>query len=443
MAKTGVRVEFANAARSRKRKLDPDPGFSKRKPGSGPGVPPRRKPIGLALAGGGPFGAIYEIGALMALQESLEGIDFHDLDVYVGVSAGGFLAAALANGIPIADIYALFIGDERSEGLPPALFMRPALREYLKRALSVPPLLASGAWAYARRPFSSSLLESLAPLGRAVPTGLFESEAIHDYLEQVFSQPGRSNDFRSLGHKLYLVATDLDTGESVSFGRPGHDHVPISKAVQASAALPGLFAPVAIGGRSFVDGALRKTLHASEALDDGASLVLCVNPLVPYDARLAEEKGEGRDRLVEGGLPLVLSQTFRAILHSRMAVGLAQYRARYPRSDVLLFEPGREDREAFFTSIFSYATRRKVCEHAYRRTRRDLLKRRYELEPALARHGIRLRVDVLQDDTRRLAPPRSAAWQLWPAGARLPGAASELRDVLVDLKRWLGTAPTA
>jgi NTE family protein len=409
--------------------------------------PPRRKPVGLALAGGGPFGAIYEIGALMALQESLEGIDFHDLDVYVGVSAGSFLTAALANGIPVSEIHALFIGDERADRLPPGVFMRPALREYLQRALSIPPLLASGAWAYARRPFSSSLLESLAALGRAVPTGLFESEAIHDYLAGVFSQPGNTNDFRSLrrsdgtARKLYLVATDLDTGESVSFGRPGRDHVPISRAVQASAALPGLFPPVAIDGRFFVDGALRKTLHASEALDDGARLVICVNPLVPYDARLAEEKGEGHDHLVEGGLPRVLSQTFRAILHSRMTVGLKQYRARYRGADVLLFEPGREDREAFFTNIFSYATRRKVCEHAYRRTRRDLLKRRYELEPVLARHGIRLRLDVLQDGQRRLASSRRAAYSLWPAGARLPGAASELRDTLVDLKRWLGTVP--
>ena len=58
-----------------------------------------RPRIGLALAGGGPLGAIYEIGALAALSESLEGVDFNDIDVYVGVSAGGFIAAGLANGI--------------------------------------------------------------------------------------------------------------------------------------------------------------------------------------------------------------------------------------------------------------------------------------------------------------------------------------------------------
>ena len=59
-------------------------------------APPR---IGLALAGGGPLGAVYEIGALCALQEALAGIDFTRLQHYVGVSAGGFIAAGLANGI--------------------------------------------------------------------------------------------------------------------------------------------------------------------------------------------------------------------------------------------------------------------------------------------------------------------------------------------------------
>jgi predicted acylesterase/phospholipase RssA len=55
--------------------------------------------IGLALAGGGPEGAIYEIGALRALDEALEGIDFTDVPIYVGVSAGAFIGACLANGL--------------------------------------------------------------------------------------------------------------------------------------------------------------------------------------------------------------------------------------------------------------------------------------------------------------------------------------------------------
>ena len=51
------------------------------------------------MAGGGPVGAVYELGALRALEESVDGLRLHHLDVYVGVSAGAFVAASLANGI--------------------------------------------------------------------------------------------------------------------------------------------------------------------------------------------------------------------------------------------------------------------------------------------------------------------------------------------------------
>jgi predicted acylesterase/phospholipase RssA len=213
----------------------------------------RRRPrIGLALAGGGPFGAIYEIGALIALEECLDGLDLTRLDCYVGVSAGSFIAAALANGIPITQIYRLFIAGARGRGaLTPELFMRPALREYLRRARSLVPLAARSAWRYARHPLSRSPFEALAALGGALPTGIFDNEKIHEYLASVFSQPGHSNDFRKLRRRLYLVATDLDSGESVSFGRPGQDRVPISRAVQASAGEParGARGPAPLAGR--------------------------------------------------------------------------------------------------------------------------------------------------------------------------------------------------
>ena len=69
----------------------------------------------MALAGGGPLGAIYEVGALMALSEALDGFDFNDLDAYVGVSAGSFIAAGLAGGLSPAYLYRMFIDSEEAE----------------------------------------------------------------------------------------------------------------------------------------------------------------------------------------------------------------------------------------------------------------------------------------------------------------------------------------
>jgi predicted acylesterase/phospholipase RssA len=358
---------------------------------------------GLALAGGGPLGAIYEIGALLALDEVLVGLDLANCDVYVGVSSGGFIAAGLANGLTPRAMYEMFIESEAADDrFEPEVLLRPAFAEYGRRISTLPGLLVSATQQYLKGARSHGFFESFQQLTRALPTGIFDNSAIGAYLTRLFSVPGRTDDFRRLRHKLFLVATDLDSGEAVPFGAPGFDDVPISRAVLASAALPGLFPPVEINGRHYVDGALVKTLHASVALREGAKLVLCINPLVPFNADTATSPKEDRKRLVNAGLPTVLSQTFRAIIHSRMHVGIARYRNEFPDADVVLFEPSRDDAEIFFANVFSYADRRRLSEHAYQQTRIELRRRRDELKPILARHGITLDEAVLADRHRTL-----------------------------------------
>ena len=401
-----------------------------------------RPRIGIALAGGGPLGAIYEIGVLSALAESLQGFDFNDAEVYVGVSAGSFIAAGLANGYTPQALSRLFIEDAHSEDrFDPALLLRPALREYARRIASLPPLAAEAAWVYLTRP--GNALGALERLGRALPTGLFDGGEIDRYLSRIFAGPGRTNDFRKLRQRLYIVATELDTGESVAFGGPGVDHVPISRAVQASSALPGLFPPAEIGGHYFVDGALRKTLHASVALAHGVDLLICVNPLVPYYARrhsLGEAGRRRRDhhleKLVEGGLPVVLAQTYRAIIHSRLDAGMERYKTAYPDTDIVLFEPNRSDADMFFTNLFSYSGRHRLCEHAYQKMRRELWERRHELAPRLARHGIVIDVAALRDEKRTLVRSlrRSRQYRIDSAARQTARALSHTLD---DLQRWL------
>jgi NTE family protein len=400
--------------------------------------------VGLALAGGGPLGGIYEVGALLALTDSLDGIDFSDLDVYVGVSSGGFVAAALANGISPTQMYRLFIDDGADAALTPQVFLRPALSEFAHRAASVPWLVARATLQWLRDPFRHGLMESLATLAHAVPTGMFDNRSIGDFLRRLFAASGRTDDFRKLGRKLFLVATNLDTGASVTFGEPGRDHVPISIAIEASAALPGLFPPVRIGGEYFVDGALNKTLHASVALDEGVDLLLCVNPLVPFDASGAGRNGHLTVRkLSQGGLPIVLSQTFRAIIHSRMKVGMDKYKRQYPHADVVLFEPDREDADMFFASIFSYAQRKRICDAAYRKTRQNLADRAAILGPQLAKHGIALRPDRLADRGRRVTDALTDARPLHVgkrAKSEVRQTTRDLAHTLDHLERWLAGA---
>ena len=363
-----------------------------------------RSKVGLALAGGGPEGSIYEIGAVRALDEALDGIDFNDLHIYVGVSAGAFISSCLANNLSTAQMCRAIVKHEPGEHpFVPETFLSPAVGEFMRGGVKVPKLFLEGLWEVIKHPRDRRLHEPLLRLARALPVGIFRSDPLRKYLERIFSKPGRSDDFRKLARRLVVVATDLDSGRPVRFGEPGLDHIPISRAVQASTALPGLYPPVDIDGRHYVDGVLLKTVHASVALDAGADLVLCVNPIVPVDTIRSVELGiMRRGRLTDRGLPTVLAQTFRTIIHSRMGAGLSAYETRYTDRDVLVFEPRRDDYNMFFSNVFSFSNRKSVCEHAYRSTRRKLWRNRRRLEPVLARHGIRLRTDVLEDPERDL-----------------------------------------
>ncbi len=393
--------------------------------------------IGLALAGGGPLGAIYEIGALCALEESVHGLNLNALDGYVGVSAGGFIAAGLANGMSPRSLCTAFIenSSNRRDTLDPTLFVRPAWREFGRRTRALPGLLVQAAYQAVRG--GGSVLSAVERIGRALPTGLFSNAPLEAAMQRLLAAPGRTNDFRQLQRRLVLVATDLDSGKAAPFGLPGWDHVPISRAIAASAALPGLYPPVDIGGRWYVDGALKKTLHASVLLEMPLDLVICLNPLVPFDASLSSRhrvlsSGEPRiPRLVEGGLPVVLSQTFRSLIHSRLELGMKGYEHSHPQTDVLLFEPDHRDPEMFLANTFSYAQRRRLAEHAYQRTRADLRSRRSTLREQLGRHGLSLNEAALDDTTRTLVRKRPQVRN------RSALALRRLDEVLDDLDRAL------
>ncbi len=392
----------------------------------------RAPKIGLAIAGGGPIGGMYELGALRALDEALDGLDLTRLDSYVGISSGAFLAAGLANRLDIEEMCRAFItGDSDDLEFRAEDFLRPAFGEYARRIAGLPRLAMD--WSRSLLPGATRA----ALFGGAVPTGVFDNRGVERFLAEVFSRRGRSNDFRALEAALHVVAVDLDSGEAALFGSGDLAAVPISRAVQASAALPGLYPPVRIGGRDYVDGALRRTMHASVLLERDIDLMLGLNPLVPYTDRptgTARRKRRSRP-LTDGGLPAVLSQTFRTLLQSRMQVGLAKYAQQYPDVDQLVFEPGDGASELFFLNAFSFSTRHRVCALGYRQTLDDLCNRAAELEPVLGAHGIGLRLEILADVDRTLLdglPPRRT---------RRTETTARLHRALDDVERLIDMPP--
>jgi predicted acylesterase/phospholipase RssA len=218
---------------------------------------------------------------------------------------------------------------------------------------------------------------------------------------------------------------DLDSGEAVAFGEPGWREVPISRAVQASTALPGLYRPVRIGERDYVDGGVKKTAHINRAIAHGASLVVCINPIVPLRNDLLE--GPLRGHLSAKGVTYVLDQAMRIMLHGRMEYGMERYEAEHPEVDILLVQPTRDDLRMFSYNIMRYSARRVVAEHGYRSVLSSFRKKRARYERLLARHGIGLRPprevpDVPPVNPYRSAVARSLAGSLDLLNSRLRGS---------------------
>ena len=364
-----------------------------------------KKPIksnqkfGLALAGGGPLGGFYELGALCAIEDSLSPLKITELDVYVGVSAGAFIAAGLANGIDLKLMAKIFAFNKKHETpFNPDHFLQPAYKDFLLNLAKSPSLISKTLIKWAKNPMKTSVVDLLEMTGKILPAGIFNNEKLEHFLKTILLKHGQTNDFRKLKKELYIVACELNTGTIAGFGNHDNNQVPISKAVQASSALPGLYSPVKIDGKFYVDGALRRTMNASAALKKDTHLLFAVNPIVPFERTLnMDEKG-----LISGGLPLVLSQTFRSIVQSRLKSGLDKYESLFPHSDIILAEPNPNDETLFKSNLFSYSNRDQLCDYAYQSTRQHLINQQDQITPILARHGLKLKQNNLEQKNRSI-----------------------------------------
>jgi NTE family protein len=105
-----------------------------------------------------------------------------------------------------------------------------------------------------------------------------------DALQKFINDAVQRRDIQNLNRKLAIVATDLQTGEPMVF-QSGNTGL----AVRASSSVPGIFQPVKIGTREFVDGGLVSPVPVKVARDLGADIVIAVNISgVPQQSKLSD-----------------------------------------------------------------------------------------------------------------------------------------------------------
>jgi len=195
---------------------------------------PRRDKTALVLGGGGFTGGVYEIGALRALDLLAVNTSVAQFDVYVGTSAGAFIASLCANGVTPEEMMMVVTrqGKAPFKDIDINDLLRLNLVEFARKGAMMPLRTISVARHLIAQRGSVSLMDVLLGLAEGLPSGAYTGAGIEGYLHKVLNEPGRTDDFRELACELYLTATDLDTCERVVFGVQGSDEVPISCAVR-------------------------------------------------------------------------------------------------------------------------------------------------------------------------------------------------------------------
>src|SRR5512137_240236 len=103
------------------------------------GMTHRKEKTALVLAGGGLTGAVYEIGALRAIDDLLVNRTVNDFDIYVGTSAGALISSFLANGVSSIDLIQVVNGTHPLIKFPETKdLFRLNTREFLRRSLALP-----------------------------------------------------------------------------------------------------------------------------------------------------------------------------------------------------------------------------------------------------------------------------------------------------------------
>jgi predicted acylesterase/phospholipase RssA len=332
-------------------------------------------PVGLCLPGGGAPGAMFQIAAIAALEQCIEGFEGGACEIYVGTSSGANLAAALAAGTETQRIYRAFL-DPADDFFPLERkhILRMDLAQWGKTIEALVRTIGHGSKSILSRPVPAApqvLWEELSRFYDSVPAGLFSLDAYERFLEETFVRRNVPLHFTGLRRCLRIIAHDLDTGNAVLFGAPGTEHVPIARACVASMATPPLFAPVRIGERHYFNPEPSHVSHVDVAVELGAKIVILVNPMVPVrfdgsSSDTAARSREGHTSLRDKGAMRVANQAHRIKLHGLLQASVA--RAREQGVKVIVIEPEAADATLLLHNPPGFAARRTVLEHSFRYT---------------------------------------------------------------------------
>jgi predicted acylesterase/phospholipase RssA len=368
----------------------------------------QRSKTAMVLAGGGIMGAAYEIGCLTALDRLFcPGFSSRRFDTYIGISAGSVIASLIANRIDPGGLFKTIARNERTV----FNWRRRDIYRFDWWATicslgGLPRNLLHVLQHYRKNNWEFHLSDLPHLLHEQFPAGLFSLNPLQTYLCNSFHDEGICDDFSRLNCELFIPAYDLDSGERVIFGTAEYQDLHICQAITASSAIPFFFQPYRIGKNAYLDGSAGRVSHIDIAIENGARLIVLINPRVPFrnDSEItclpSLSYGEC-SQIDELGVLFTWEQAKRIESREKLILALDYYRQTNPEVDIVLFEPGDDEALLFFQGPMSISARNQVMHYGYQLTLSELKKRYQTLVKTFAKHGIQTTAKNLEK-----APPK-------------------------------------
>lgn len=387
--------------------------------------------LALALSGGGFTGYLFEIGALTAFDDLLDGgFAINEFDVFVGVSAGAAAAALLANGVKPEEILEANLAGKRPYYFERRDIFAPAMGEGLKTFWRAAKQLIPLVKLYVRNRHEMSLIDLLDKAQDSLPSGVYTLEPFRRYLEATFAAKGLSNAFDGLRKELYIPAIDLETGQTVIFGDGGRREVPISWAITASSAAPIYFCPVRIDGHDYLDAGIGRIAFLDVAIQKGADFLVVINPMVhaqPETPAGGSQIASHRPaRLRDKGFLSIGDQASRINLEGRLSQALRLFQCEQSDKAILVISPKPTETLLFERSFLSFRDRVQLLRCGYLSAAEVMKAQLAQIEARFARQGasislarfeerMRQRMEQLAvgDPARRLEPVSSKGRTRW------------------------------
>ncbi len=363
----------------------------------------------LALGGGGFTGYLFEIGALTGLDDLFEdGVTINDLDLYVGVSAGAAAASLIANGVKPEEILETNLSGTRPYYFDHRNVFSPAIGEGLKTVWRISRQLIPLLKLYVRHYREMTFIDLLDKAQDALPSGIYTLEPFARYLAGLYRARGLSNTFAGLSKELYIPAIDLETGDGVMFGDEGWRHIPISRAVTASSAVPIYFCPVRIQGRDYIDAGIGRMAFFELAVQKHVDFMIMINPMARAPRGRSPQgqpvAGNACSRLRDRGFLSIGEQASRINFDARFSQALERFQHDYPAKEALVISPVEEDALLFERSFLSYCDRIHLLRAGYMSVMTMARDRFDDLSAQFSRHGLTMSRARFEDRAgRRLA----------------------------------------